>query len=105
MQNPLSLTIVGSINVDLTARAERLPQAGETVGGGRLVREAGGKGANQATAAARLGAAVRMIGAVGTDADGAWMREELDAAGVDTSERAGQRRADRRRADRRRPRG
>lgn len=85
MQNPLSLTIVGSINVDLTARADRLPQAGETVGGGRLVREAGGKGANQAAAAARLGAKVRMIGAVGTDGDGAWMRSELDAAGVDTS--------------------
>ncbi len=85
VQNPLSLTIVGSINVDLTARADRLPQAGETVGGGRLVREAGGKGANQAAAAARLGATVRMIGAVGTDGDGAWMRSELDAAGVDTS--------------------
>lgn len=85
MQNPLPLTIVGSINVDLTARAERLPQAGETVGGGRLVREAGGKGANQATAAARLGAAVRMIGAVGTDPDGAWMRAELEAADVDTT--------------------
>jgi ribokinase len=81
----LPLTIVGSINVDLTARADRLPQAGETVGGGRLVREAGGKGANQAAAAARLGATVRMIGAVGTDADGAWMRSELDAAGVDTT--------------------
>lgn len=85
MQTPLSLTIVGSINVDLTARAERLPQAGETVGGGHLVREAGGKGANQATAAARLGAIVRMIGAVGTDPDGAWMRSELAAAGVDTT--------------------
>ena len=85
MTTPLPLTVVGSINVDLTARADRLPQAGETVGGGRLVREAGGKGANQAAAAARLGARVRMIGAVGTDADGAWMRAELDAAGVDTS--------------------
>ncbi|KJL29483.1 PfkB family carbohydrate kinase [Microbacterium oxydans] len=85
MQTPLSLTIVGSINVDLTARADRLPEAGETVGGGRLVREAGGKGANQAAAAARLGATVRMIGAVGTDGDGAWMRSELDQAGVDTT--------------------
>ncbi|WEK61954.1 MAG: PfkB family carbohydrate kinase [Candidatus Microbacterium colombiense] len=85
MQNPLSLTIVGSINVDLTARADRLPQAGETVGGGTLVREAGGKGANQAAAAARLGATVRMVGAVGTDADGGWMRSELETAGVDTA--------------------
>lgn len=85
MTTPLPLTVVGSINVDLTARADRLPQAGETVGGGRLVREAGGKGANQAAAAARLGARVRMIGAVGPDADGTWMRAELDAAGVDTA--------------------
>lgn len=85
MPTSLPLTIVGSINVDLTARADRLPQAGETVGGGRLVREAGGKGANQAAAAARLGATVRMVGAVGTDPDGAWMRAELDAAGVDTT--------------------
>lgn len=84
MQNPLSLAVVGSVNVDLTARVARLPQAGETIGGGRLVREAGGKGANQAVAAARLGAAVRMVGAVGTDADGTWMREELNAAGVST---------------------
>ena len=85
MTTPLPLTVVGSINVDLTARADRLPQAGETVGGGRLVREAGGKGANQAAAAARLGARVRMIGAVGPDAEGTWMRAELDAAGVDTA--------------------
>ncbi|GGM39189.1 ribokinase [Microbacterium saperdae] len=85
VSSSLPLTIVGSINVDLTARADRLPRAGETVGGGRLVREAGGKGANQAAAAARLGATVRMIGAVGTDADGAWMRSELAAAGVDTT--------------------
>ena len=86
MTTPLPLTVVGSINVDLTARADRLPQAGETVGGGRLVREAGGKGANQAAAAARLGARVRMIGAVGPDAEGTWMRAELDAAGVDTAD-------------------
>ncbi|WP_424936084.1 MULTISPECIES: PfkB family carbohydrate kinase [Bacteria] len=85
MVAPLSLAVVGSINVDLTARTERLPEPGETIGGGRLVREAGGKGANQAAAAARLGADVRMIGAVGSDSDGAWMREELGAAGVDTS--------------------
>jgi ribokinase len=83
VQNILSLTVVGSVNVDLTARVARLPEAGETIGGGRLVREAGGKGANQAAAAARLGAAVRMVGAVGADDDGAWMRAELQAAGVD----------------------
>ncbi|MDR6866528.1 ribokinase [Microbacterium resistens] len=85
MAAPLALAVVGSINVDLTARTARLPEPGETIGGGRLVREAGGKGANQAAAAARLGAAVRMIGAVGPDSDGTWMREELSAAGVDTT--------------------
>ncbi|TDN92633.1 ribokinase [Microbacterium sp. BK668] len=80
--NP-NLVVVGSINVDLTARVERLPVPGETVGGGELVRVVGGKGANQAAAAARLGARVRMVGAVGHDADGEWAREELRAAGVD----------------------
>jgi len=84
MTAPLALAVVGSINVDLTARTARLPQPGETIGGGRLSREAGGKGANQAAAAARLGATVRMVGAVGPDADGAWMIDELAAAGVDT---------------------
>ena len=55
---PVSLAVVGSINVDLTARTARLPEPGETIGGGRLVREAGGKGANQAVAAARSSASV-----------------------------------------------
>lgn len=85
MTAPLALAVVGSINVDLTARAPRLPGPGETVGGGRLSREAGGKGANQAAAAARLGARVRMVGAVGPDQDGSWMLDELAAAGVDTT--------------------
>ncbi|HET8928323.1 MAG TPA: PfkB family carbohydrate kinase [Microbacterium sp.] len=79
------IAVVGSINVDYTAQVERLPAAGETVGGGTLVRIAGGKGANQAAAAARLGGAVRMIGAVGDDADGPWSRQQLEAAGVDVS--------------------
>jgi ribokinase len=64
---PPSLTVVGSINLDLVARCERLPQPGETVSDARFERFAGGKGANQAVAAARLGARVRMIGAVGED--------------------------------------
>jgi len=64
---PVSLTVVGSINLDLVARVERLPRAGETVAGGDFVRLPGGKGANQAVAAARLGADVRMVGAVGDD--------------------------------------
>jgi ribokinase len=58
---------VGSINLDLVARAERLPRPGETVSGARFSRVPGGKGANQAVAAARFGAEVRMIGCVGGD--------------------------------------
>ena len=61
------LTVVGSINLDLVANAERLPRPGQTVTGARFSRYPGGKGANQAVAAARLGAAVRMVGAVGED--------------------------------------
>ncbi len=79
------LVVVGSINVDLTALVERLPAAGETVGGGRLRRDVGGKGANQAVAASRLGARVRMVGAVGSDADGAWAVETIRDAGVDVT--------------------
>jgi ribokinase len=85
MTSPLgSLAVVGSINVDLTASVSRLPQAGETVLGGTLRRLPGGKGANQAAAAARLGGRVRMIGAVGDDGDGQWMLQALRDAGVDT---------------------
>ena len=61
------LTVVGSINLDLVVRAERLPRPGETVSGANFSRVPGGKGANQAVAAARLGAAVTMIGCVGND--------------------------------------
>jgi len=61
------LTVVGSINLDLVLRAERLPRPGETVSGARCSRVPGGKGANQAIAAARLGAEVAMVGCVGRD--------------------------------------
>jgi ribokinase len=63
----VELTVVGSINLDLVARVERLPRAGETLAGHDFIRAPGGKGANQAVAAARLGARVRMVGAVGED--------------------------------------
>ena len=61
------ITVVGSINLDLVARVARLPRPGETITGATLARYAGGKGANQAVACARLGAEVTMIGAVGAD--------------------------------------
>jgi ribokinase len=62
------LTVVGSINLDLVVQSERLPRPGETVSGARFSRVPGGKGANQAVAAARLGARVAMFGCVGPDA-------------------------------------
>lgn len=61
------IVVVGSVNLDLVARVERLPRPGETVGGGLLERVPGGKGANQAVACSRLGAQVRMVAAVGAD--------------------------------------
>src|SRR3954464_7317304 len=64
----MDLTVVGSINLDLVARVALLPRPGETVPGTSFERFPGGKGANQAVAAAKLGATVRMIGAVGKDA-------------------------------------
>jgi ribokinase len=64
----VELTVVGSINLDLVARVERLPRPGETLTGSDFERFPGGKGANQAVAAAKLGARVKMIGAVGADA-------------------------------------
>ena len=82
-----SLTVVGSINLDLVAKVERLPRAGETLTGATLERIPGGKGANQAVAAARLGAAVRMVGAVGPDADADEALSGLREAGVETAVR------------------
>jgi len=67
MAAPIRLAVVGSINLDLVAEADRLPRAGETVSGARFARVPGGKGANQAVAAARLGAEVSLIGCVGRD--------------------------------------
>ena len=88
---PVELTVVGSINLDLVARVERLPRPGETVGGGQLGRYPGGKGANQAVAAARLGAHVRMIGAVGDDGFADEALAGLREAGVELElERVGQ---------------
>jgi ribokinase len=76
------LTVVGSINLDLVARAERLPRPGETVTGATFDRVPGGKGANQAVAAARLGAAVTLLACVGDDEQARVALAELERAGV-----------------------
>jgi ribokinase len=76
--------VVGSVNVDLVVTVDRLPAAGETVTGGAFARHHGGKGGNQAVAAARLGARVAFVGAVGDDAFGAEARAALEAEGVDS---------------------
>jgi ribokinase len=87
---PPELTVVGSANLDLVVRVERLPRPGETLTDAEFLTAPGGKGANQAVAAARLGARVRFVGAVGTDAFGSealtGLRDagcELDVAEVD----------------------
>jgi ribokinase len=82
MAAPL-LTVVGSINLDLVVQADRLPRAGETVSGARFSRVPGGKGANQAVAAARLGARVVLVGCVGGDELAEEALGGLRAAGVE----------------------
>jgi ribokinase len=77
------LTVVGSINLDLVVEAERLPRPGETVSGARFSRVPGGKGANQAVAAARLGAEVALVGCVGRDEVADEATAALREAGVE----------------------
>lgn len=77
------IVVVGSINMDLVARVARLPRNGETVSGQSLAYIPGGKGANQAVAAARLGALTAMCGRVGDDGFAALLRQSLQACGVD----------------------
>ena len=76
--------VCGSLNMDLVARVAQLPRPGETVVGASLARLPGGKGLNQAVAAARMGATVAMVGARGDDADGATLAALLLAEGIDT---------------------
>jgi ribokinase len=78
-----SVVVVGSINEDVVLLVSRAPQPGETLTAEQTTRRAGGKGANQAVAAARAGATVRMIGRVGEDATGERMLEDLRREGVD----------------------
>lgn len=76
------VVVVGSLNVDLVFGLDRMPESGETVFGNRLEQHAGGKGLNQAVAAARLGATVELIGAVGSDASGSWLRDVVAHEGI-----------------------
>jgi ribokinase len=80
------IVVVGSTMVDLVAFAERLPEAGETVVGTRFLQGFGGKGANQAVMAARFGAEVAMVGAVGDDPNGAAIRANLQDQDVETAD-------------------
>ncbi|HLM32869.1 MAG TPA: PfkB family carbohydrate kinase, partial [Gaiellaceae bacterium] len=77
------IAVVGSINLDLVASVERLPRPGETLTDAELSRVPGGKGANQAVAAARLGAEVRFVGCVGRDEIAGEAKRGLEEAGVD----------------------
>ncbi|KDN98343.1 ribokinase [Pseudomonas donghuensis] len=78
-----NVVVVGSLNMDLVTRAQRLPRGGETLVGETFVTVPGGKGANQAVAAARLGAQVAMVGCVGDDAYGQQLRQALADEQID----------------------
>jgi len=77
------IVVVGSINMDLVTQAPRFVRPGETILGERFVTVPGGKGANQAVAAARLGAKVALVGALGVDAFGRQLRQGLASEGID----------------------
>jgi ribokinase len=79
------VVVVGSANVDLVWHGPRLPTPGETVTDGQFTQVLGGKGANQAAAAAALGAEVQFVGCVGDDAHGALVRADLAGRGIDVS--------------------
>ena len=88
---PAKVVVIGSLNMDLVTRAPRLPRGGETLIGESFATVSGGKGANQAVAAARLGAQVAMVGCVGSDAygealRGALLAEQIDCQAVSTVE-------------------
>ncbi|MDR9862566.1 MULTISPECIES: ribokinase [Pseudomonas] len=80
---PANVVVIGSLNMDLVTRAPRLPRGGETLIGHSFATVSGGKGANQAVAAARLGAQVAMVGCVGNDDYGVQLRDALLAEQID----------------------
>lgn len=77
------IVVLGSLNMDVVLPVSQIPRPGETVLGGAIIRTPGGKGANQAVAAARLGGRVRLIGRLGDDDVGHVIQAELGAAGID----------------------
>lgn len=81
----MSITVFGSINIDMTTYVQRMPAAGETLHGDRYALGLGGKGCNQAIAAVRLGAEATLIGRVGQDEFGARALKELKAEGLSTA--------------------
>jgi ribokinase len=85
MQDDGTVAVLGSLNMDIVIRTEHLPRRGETLAALDVSQHPGGKGANQAAAAAKAGAQVRMMGAVGEDAFGASLLDTLARLGVDTS--------------------
>ncbi len=85
MTRPPRVYVVGSLNEDLVLAVGHIPSPGETVPGAYVGRTCGGKGANQAVAAARAGATVQMVGCVGEDDAGARLLQELADEGVDVS--------------------
>ena len=81
---PVDIVVVGSCNLDLVVNVDNIPQVGQTVLGGDLKRIPGGKGANQAVAASRLGKSVAMVGRVGEDDNGKFLKANLEDNGVNT---------------------
>ncbi len=81
-----AILVIGSLNMDFVVQTDKLPLPGETIKGRDLRMIPGGKGANQAVAAARLGGRARMVGRVGQDGFGATLKDELSSAGVDASQ-------------------
>ncbi len=80
----MKISVVGSINMDMTVTAERIPLKGETLTGDRISYIPGGKGANQAVAMAKLGANVQMFGCVGKDSSGEMLIANMEKYGIDT---------------------
>ena len=83
IRRPARVFVVGSLNADYSVRVGRIPTAGETVLGSEIVAAAGGKGANQAVAASRSGAAAAIVGVIGDDHDGALVRRAISEDSVD----------------------